>query len=184
MSNSISLFKDSFNGGTRGNRFIVYPEWPTGVNSSPDGRFKIVSTSIPVAQINSISVPYRGRLINYAGDRQYSPWTIGVYDDGNVNNLWNSFQKWKELMDGHYTHRVTTTGNNFTFNQYQKTWRLEQLDVNANQVMRRIILYRCWPSVVGEISLNMGESNFVAFNVTLTFDYFKIDAGLTETVTI
>ena len=57
MSNSISLFKDSFNGGTRGNRFLVYPEWPTGVNSSPDARFKIVSTSIPVAQINSISVP-------------------------------------------------------------------------------------------------------------------------------
>lgn len=184
MDNSISVFKDNFNGGTRANRFLVYPQWPTNVAADPKASFKIVSATVPVAQINAISIPYRGRLINFAGDRQYTPWTIGVYDDGNVNNLWNSFQKWKELMDGHYTHRVTTTNNDFTYNQYQKTWTLEQLDINANQVIRRIILYRCWPSVIGEISLNMGESNFVAFNVTLTYDNFKIDRGLTETVTV
>jgi hypothetical protein len=57
---------------------------------------------------------------------------------------------------------------------------MEQLSLNGNKVLRRIILYKCWPSVVGEISLNMGESNFVAFNVSLTFDYMKIDVGLND----
>jgi len=173
MSNSISLFKDNFNGGTRSNRFVVNPIWPQGVSvSSDDSTFKIVSASLPVVQINSISVPYRGRLINFAGDRQYSPWVVGVYDDGNAQNLWSAFQKWKELIDGHYTHKVT--GNNYNYSRYQTTWEVRHLDVNGEDTLRRISLYKCWPSVVGEINLNMGESNFVAFSVTLTFDNIKI----------
>lgn len=179
ISNSIVDFKNEFNGGTRSNRFIVRPIWPAGSNSNlTEAQFKIVSASLPAVQINSISVPYRGRLINFAGDRQYTPWTVGVYDDSNVNNLWTAFQKWKENMDGHLTHKVTN--NNFTYSNYQTTWTMEQLSLNGNKVLRRIILYKCWPSVIGEISLNMGESNFVAFNVTLTFDYLKIDVGLTD----
>lgn len=182
--NTITAFKDAFNGGTRANRFRVYGDWPANMGFTPttnDTNFKIVSASLPVAQINSISIPYRGRMINFAGDRQYTPWTIGIYDDGNTNNLWRSFQRWKEMMDGHKTHTVITQNNNFSYSQYQKTWTLEQLGINGgNDVIRRIYLYKCWPSVVGEINLNLGESNFVAFNVQLTFDYFKIQTGLTR----
>jgi hypothetical protein len=174
MTNSISLFKDNFNGGTRSNRFVVRPVWPQGIFvGANDPKIKIVSASLPVVQINSISIPYRGRLINFAGDRQYSPWVIGIYDDGNAQNLWKAFHKWKELMDGHYTH--TVTGNDFNYTRYQTTWEVEHLDVNGeNSLNRRISLYKCWPSVVGEINLNMGESNFVAFSVTLTFDNIRI----------
>lgn len=176
MSNSITAFKDSFNGGTRSNRFVVLPEWPAGMGGNdPDAGFKIVSASLPVVQINTISIPYRGRLINFAGDRQYSPWVIGIYDDNNTRSLWSSFQRWKELMDGHISHKVTTSGRDFTYRQYQKTWKVKQLDINNNEVIRNITLYKCWPSVVGEIRLDMGESNFVAFNVTLTFDNIRID---------
>ena len=177
--NSISLFKQNFNGGTRSNRFEVIPDWPSNISPpSSDATFKIVSASLPVVQINSISVPYRGRLINFAGDRQYSPWTIGIYDDNNVNGLWKAFQQWKENMDGHYTHKVKTTNNDFSYKQYQKTWVIRQLSLNGNSTLRQISLYKCWPSVVGEINLNMAESNFVAFNVTLTFDNMQIDTGL------
>jgi hypothetical protein len=173
MNNSISVFKDNFNGGTRSNRFRVKPVWPQGVSvNTNDATFKIISASLPVVQINSISVPYRGRLVNFAGDRQYSPWVVGIYDDGNTQNLWSAFQKWKELMDGNFTHKVT--GNDFSYSRYQTTWEIQHLDVNGDDPIRRISLYKCWPSVVGEINLNMGESNFVAFSVTLTFDNIKI----------
>jgi hypothetical protein len=177
--NSISFFKDNFNGGTRANRFIVTPEWPTGISvNSNDSTFKIISASLPLVQINTISIPYRGRLLNVAGDRQYSPWTIGVYDDNNTQGVWQAFQRWKERMDGHYTHKVDTTNRDYSYRQYQKTWKIQQLDINNSDILRTIILYKCWPSVIGEINLNMGESNFVAFNVTLTFDYINISEGL------
>lgn len=173
MSNSITTFKTSFNGGTRANRFIVRPVWPSGVQYTPtDSTFKMVSTTLPTATINTITVPYRGRMINFAGDRMYNPWSVGVYDDGNSQNLWQAFQKWKELLDGHYNHLVAN--NDYAYTTLQTTWTVEQLDINNSKVLRRIILYKCWPSVIGEFSLNMGENTFVSFPVTLTFDYFTI----------
>jgi hypothetical protein len=174
MSNSIIDFKNNFNGGTRAHRFIVYPSWPSGISVPiTDAQFKIVSASLPMATVNSISIPYRGRLINFAGDRQYSPWVVGVYDDGNSQNIWTALQRWKEALDGHWTHRVAN--NDFAYRTLQTTWRIDQLDVNANQVLRRIFLYKCWPSVIGEIGLNMGENDFVSFSATLTFDNIKIE---------
>lgn len=174
MTNSIINFKNSFNGGSRANRFIVYPSWPTGVNvQTKDPTFKIVSASLPTLTVNSISLPYRGRLINFAGDRQYSPWVIGVYDDNNSRNLWSAFHRWKEFLDGHLTHKVAN--NNYSYNTLQRTWRVEQLNTNGTDSIRSITLYKCWPSVVGEIGLNMGENNLVSFQVTLTFDHLKID---------
>lgn len=174
--NSIIAFKKAFNGGTRSNRFEVVSTtgWPNGVSvNSQNTKFKLFSTVMPSAELGTIQVGYRGRAYSLAGDRQYSTWPVSIYDDSDSQNLWKAFQRWKELMDGHYTH--TVTGNDFNYSRYQTTWEVEHLDVNGdNSLNRRISLYKCWPSVVGEINLNMGESNFVAFSVTLTFDNIRI----------
>lgn len=172
-SNSIIAFKNGFNGGTRANRFIVKPDWPNKVSvPSVDSDFKMVSASLPAVQINTISVPYRGRMITFPGDRQYSTWAIGVYDDNNTNNIWRGLHKWGELMDGHFTHLVDD--DDFSYSDLQTTWNIRQLDLNGN-VLKTITLYKCWPSVVGELNLNMGEAGFVGFSATLTFDYITID---------
>jgi len=172
FNNSIISFKDGFNGGTRANRFRVTPQWPSGISvTDEDPTFKIVSASIPAVQVNTISVPYRGRQITFAGDRQYSTWTVGIYDDNNTNNLWTGLHKWGEFMDGHLTHLVKN--DNFSYSQFQTTWKVEQLSLNGD-VLKTITLFKCWPSVVGQIGLDMGEVGFVGFSATLTFDYMRI----------
>jgi hypothetical protein len=174
MTNTISDFKNNFNGGTRLNRFIVTPQWPSGVSPpQTDSTFKIISASLPSVTVNTIAIPYRGRLVNFAGDRQYSPWVIGVYDDGNSQNLWAAFQRWKEFLDGHWTHEVKNA--DYSYRNLQTTWKVQHLDVNNNQILRTIYLYKCWPSVVSEIMLDMGQQEFVSFSVTLTYDNIKID---------
>lgn len=174
MTNSIINFRNNFNGGTRANRFTVFPTWPSTVSiGANDNYFKIVSASLPTLTINSISVPYRGRMLNFAGDRQYSPWVVGVYDDANSKNIWSALHKWKDLLDGHYTH--TVANNDFGYQNLQTTWRIQQYDVNGVTPIRDITLYKCWPSVIGEIGLNMGENNLVSFPVTLTFDNIIIN---------
>lgn len=172
--NSITNFKTGFNGGTRANRFRVYPTWPASITTKPDqddASFKMVSASLPATQINTIVVPYRGRQITYAGDRMYSTWAVGIYDDGNTRNIWKGLHQWAENMDGHYTHEVLN--KDFSYKTLQTTWRIEQLDPNGG-VLKTIYLEKCWPSVVGEINLNMGEVGFVGFSTTLTFDYLRI----------
>jgi len=127
---------------------------------------------LPTLTVNSISLPYRGRLLNFAGDRQYSPWVVGVYDDGNAANIWTALHKWKEALDGHYTHEVQN--RDFSYRSLQTTWTVVQYNINGTTPIRRIHLYRCWPSVIGEIGLNMADNNFVSFPVTLTFDNIDI----------
>jgi hypothetical protein len=173
-NNSIINFKTGFNGGTRANRFRVYPTWPnlgSLVPEQEDASFKIVSASLPATQINTIVVPYRGRQITFPGDRMYSTWAIGIYDDGNTKTLWKGLHKWAEEMDGHLTH--TVANNDYSYKTWQTTWRVEQLNPNGG-VLKTIFLEKCWPSVIGEINLNMAEVGFVGFSATLTFDFLRI----------
>jgi len=175
-TNSITNFKSGFNGGTRANRYTVdiIGGWP-GLPPDPyDTQFKIVATQFPLAVVSTITVPYRGRPVNYAGDRQYSPWSVTVYDDSNNNTLWRSFNYWKELLDGHKTH----TTNDVTYQSLQKTWRITQYDINGSDILRQIELRKCWPSVIGQIDLNMGSSDLVTFTVQMIFDKIKYIQGI------
>lgn len=173
--NSITNFKQGFGGGTRANRFEVsmvdgWPGMPPDIN---DTKFKIVSSQFPTSQINSIVIPYRGRPVNYAGDRQYSPWTVTVYDDSNTNSLWRAFNRWKELLDGHKTH----TTQDYTYRSLQKTWEIYQYDVNGTTI-RHIQLQNCWPSFISQIDLNMGSTDLVSFTVQMVFDKINFRKGI------
>lgn len=172
MSNNISQFKTNFKGGTRSNRFKVSCNWPTAVQGNNDHlEFNVSATSMPVSQVGTVLVPYRGRPVIYAGDRQYSPWSITVYDDGVQGHLWKTFHKWAELIDGHLTHQKNN--NDFSYSDLQTSFTLEQYDTNGNTI-RMVHLTNAWPLSVSQIDLNMGSVDQVQFIVQLVFDRINI----------
>lgn len=188
--NSLNTFKTKFKGGTRANRFVVDSAFPSGIepigpSSLKTGQITISSASLPKSDVGVIGVPFRGRMAYYAGDRQYSVWPIKIYDDNN-NVMWRAFQRWKEAMDGHITHKVKDF--DFSYTGLQKDWLISQTDLNGgglatgssttSAAYRQIKLIRCWPSEVGGINFDLGSSDFVTFDVTLTFDYIQIIKGL------
>lgn len=171
-NNSIIDFKNGFNGGTRANRFIVYGGWPSGLGvSNADLKIKIFASSLPRAEVGTIAIPYRGRAYYLPGDRQYSVWSVDVYDDSGSNSIWRAFNLWKEKMDSHEKH--TVANNDYGYSTLQKNWRIQQLDLN-NNVLKTINLYRCWPSEISAMTLDMGSTEPGTFRVTLTFDYLTI----------
>lgn len=194
--NSIETFKAAFGGGTRANRFEVtngFPtlsaaDWPVKDIIIPDNetKFKIFATSLPKAELGTIMVPYRGRLLNFAGDRTYGSWAVTVYDDNNNNSLWKAFNLWKEYLDGHRTH--TVANNDFSYKSLQTTWTLNQLDLNgsasapppapATAPIRTIQLKNCWPSQIGSLDLDMAKADQCIFNVVMVFDWFEITKGI------
>lgn len=172
--NSIKFFKNNFNGGTRANRFIVSGFWPSEVaapSNDNDLKIKIFASSMPKSEVGTIAIPYRGRAYYLPGDRQYSVWSVDVYDDTGNNNIWRAFNKWKELMDSHENH--TVAGDDFTYDSLQKTWNIKQLDLDE-KVIRTITLYKCWPSEISSLTFDMGSTEPTTFRVTLTFDHFTI----------
>jgi hypothetical protein len=177
-NNSLNQFKAAFSGGTRANRFQVFPNFPSAVtlpsSTITKSSFTISSASLPKADVGVIGVPFRGRMAYFAGDRQYSVWPIKIYDD-NDNALWKAFQSWKEQLDGHLTHQVAN--GDFSYTSLQTDFYVQQLKTNG-ELLREIRLIRCWPSEVGGINFDLGSSEFVTFDVTLTFDNIEITQGI------
>lgn len=177
--NTVQKFKENFNGGTRANRFEVISTsgWPGGVNlDKSETKFKIISATLPEATLGTIVVGYRGRNLHLGGDRAYKTWNISLYDDNNTNNLWRAFQKWKELLDSHTTHKVYN--KDFAYKNLKKTWIINQLNINGDTSIRSIVLHSCWPISVGALNMSMKEVNLATFSVSLQFDYFEIKKGL------
>ena len=65
-------------GGARGNLFQV--TFTNPVNGQADLKVPLMvrAAEIPAADIGTISVPYFGRTVKYAGDRTYGPWTVAI----------------------------------------------------------------------------------------------------------
>lgn len=188
MSNKIGDFKDNFKGGTRANRFSVAFTWPTVITIAPDTTvYHILAAKLPESDLGSISVPYRGRVAHYAGDRDYKPWTVTVVDDTGDNAAWKAFHAWSNLLSKHYTntsadqtYAAGTLLTDITFKQLNlKGVEGTVTDSSTDNILRTFTLKHAWPSEVGQIGLDMGEGgNLVTFTVTFTYDYYTINTGL------
>ena len=185
MSQTISNFKDGFNGGTRANRFVVGLDVPTGVDAPNTTWYHVIAAKLPESELGSISVPYRGRIAHFAGDRDYKPWTVVVLDDTGSTKLWHTFQQWSSLLSNHATNQVDDKTYKAGVNL--KTIKFKQLHdptTGAAQsepfdVVREVELYHAWPSEVGQIGFDMGEGgSLISFPVTFTYDYYKITTGI------
>jgi hypothetical protein len=152
---------------------------PVSVGAN-ETKFKIFATSMPKAELGTIQVPYRGRLLNFAGDRSYGNWAVSIYDDNNTNNLWKAFNTWKELLDGHLTHQVANS--DFDYSTLQRDWTVKQLPLNGQPSgttpLRQITLKNCWPSQISSMDFDMAKADQTIFNVVLTFDWYSIDTGI------
>lgn len=185
---TISNFKDGFLGGTRANRFNVKIDWPIAVVNTPNTTiYHITAAKLPEAELGSISIPYRGRVAHYAGDRDYKPWTVTVIDDSGSNASWQAFHQWANLLSSHVTNTTTdlTYANNnllkqITFNQLNDPSGGGSTNTDTGHgEIRTITLNHAWPSEVGQIGLDMGEGgSLISFSVTFTYDYYEIVRGL------
>jgi hypothetical protein len=185
--NTISDFKDGFKGGTRANRFNVIIDWPAGIDNAPaTSVYHATAAKLPEAELGSISIPYRGRVAHYAGDRDYKPWTVTFIDDTGTNASWLAFQQWADLLSSHTKNTVDDTtyenGTNLkeiTFNQLRDPSSGGGATTTGHTNLRTINLKHAWPSEVGQIGLDMGEGgSLVSFSVTFVYDYYDITEGI------
>ena len=63
-------------GGPRANRYRVFIP-----RSGEKIEFLCTAAQIPAANVNVISVPFRGQNLKLAGDRTFDDWTITVIND-------------------------------------------------------------------------------------------------------
>ena len=80
----MTLGVDSFKaklvgGGARTNLFKATVNFPSGVQGDVElSSFMIKAAQLPASIIAPVTVPFRGRQLQVAGDRTFEPWTITV----------------------------------------------------------------------------------------------------------
>lgn len=170
MSNLVGFKASLLTGGVRQNQFSVsldFPGFVTGAAAaSALGQFHVKAASLPASTVAPIPVYYMGRAINVAGEREFQPWTVMVYNE--------NFQVRDALM--RWSHGINNISNNTGIIQpaaYQRPITVSQLDRNGT-ILKTVTMVDAMPVEVGGIELDWEANNVIEmFPVTFYYNYFE-----------
>ena len=165
---SFSRFKEELRGVARGNQFRIDLSLPQQIRQFvPDAlaaeesiSFKAKSASIPALDLNTITIPFRGRSCKIAGDRELQPWTASIYlTDGFPERKF--FETWQDSILG-----VRDASRNPNADlDYTADAQIHQLDQNGNE--RATYTFEgIWPQSIGEVSLDWENGELLTFDCT------------------
>lgn len=168
---NISDFKAKLSGGgARNNQFKVICPFPgfTQVGGEiEEFSFLCDSAALPGMKVGVITIPFRGREIKIAGDRQFDTWTTGVLNDTNFK-LRNAFERWQNGINN------MSDGEGLTNPaDYQVDIFVDQLDRNG-ATLKSYTLRGCYPESIADIELTYGQAtNIESFNVVWQYQFFE-----------
>lgn len=157
MSNtSIHDFKSKLiGGGARNNLFKVTCTFPAFAGGDTElASFMIKAASLPPSVIAPITVSFRGRQMQVAGDRVFQPWGITVINDNDMK-LRSAFERW---MNGINAHDANTGLLNPS--DYSADLEVAQLDKQGNAV-KTYKIRGAFPSAVSAIDLSYDAQNTI-----------------------
>lgn len=160
-------------GGARNNLFKVTCNFPTYARGNVElASFMIKSAQLPSSIITPITIPFRGRQLQIAGDRQFEAWGISVINDTGME-IRNSFERW---MSGINANAINTGRSNPA--DYTVDMAVEQLN-KAGDVTKRYDLRGVFPSAISAIDLSFDSENTVEeFSVELQMLYWESEQSV------
>jgi len=167
---SIDNFKANLTGGgARANQFrITFTTAPLAPITIPSSsQFLCKAAALPGQTITEIAVPFRGRNLYLAGDREFETWETTVINDTDFN-IRNAMERWLNAIND----TVTNTGLS-NVADYTADLTVEQLD-RDDTVLKSYILRNCQPTGTGAIELSYETANAIEeFSVTWRYSHFE-----------
>jgi hypothetical protein len=158
-------------GGARPTQFEVYIFPPFGSNASKNVQFLCRATQIPPAPIDPIPVPYFGRKIKIAGDREFPDWTVTILNDEDFA---------VRVMMESWSNRINTMVSNVMDPAmfpmvYKSTAKVLQYGKRGD-VIRAYDFHGIFPVNVDAIPLDWDQTNTIEqFDVTFAYDFWTPD---------
>lgn len=194
-SGSDGRFLDNFKGrlsggGVRPNLFEISLDFPKAAIPTSAAKkdlsdrmtFLVKATSLPASTITPIPVPFRGRVLQIAGDRTFDPWQITVINDEDFM-IRSAFERWMNYINKHSDNsgRVDPA-------DYQRDAFVHQLGrartTNATQSrddiprLRSYKMYGVFPTNISAIPLAYDANNQIEeFTVDLQLQWWDAYTG-------
>ena len=157
-------------GGARPNQFRVTLSFPSyvggGIVAGQQAQFLCKSATLPASTVENIGILYRGRPVNFAGERTFQPWTVTIYNDTSFN-IRNAFEQWQAGIQNY----SNTTGRTNP-RDYQVDVQVHQLDRSGNDI-KAYNFKDAYPLSIGAIGLDFEQQNQIeTFDVEFQYNYF------------
>jgi hypothetical protein len=169
---SINDFKANLiGGGARANQFRVTITPPPGIAIGLDVRrtsFMCKGTNLPAQELTPIEVPFRGRKIYIAGDREFSEtWTTTFINDTDFM-IRNALERWSNGIND----LALNTGV-IDPADYQTDLTVEQLD-RDDTILKTYIFRSAWPVSITAIELTSEAADALEeFECTWRYQHFE-----------
>lgn len=170
MANIADFKAQMIGGGARPNQFrveLAFPSYVTlGIIAGQRAQFLCKAAQLPASTVENLPILYRGRPVNFAGERNFQPWTISVYNDTTFN-IRNAFEAWQNGIQNY----SATTGR-VNPRDYQVDLNVHQLDRNGG-IIKSYKFVDAYPTAISAIGLDYEQQNAIEqFDVEFTYNYF------------
>ena len=173
---NIAYFKaQMIGGGARPNQFRVDLTFPSyvglGAIAGQRAQFLCKAAQLPASTIETLPVLYRGRPVNFAGERTFQPWTVTIYNDTTFG-IRNALEQWQSGIQNY-----NTTDGRTNPSDYQVDLTVTQLDRSGAEI-KSYKFVDAMPTLIGAVALDYEQQNAIEmFDVEFTYNFFTSDTG-------
>lgn len=173
MAFSINEFKSQLvGGGARGALFQVQITNPILGVADFKIPFMVKAAELPESTTGVIPVPYFGRLVKYAGDRQFAPWTVTVINDEDFA-VRNAMEAWSNAINSHITNFRSSPFD------YKAQAQVTQFAKDGT-TLREYTFEGLFPTTISPIALAWQDQDTIEeFTVTFEYDLWRVSGGIT-----
>jgi hypothetical protein len=142
-----------------------------GVVAGQRAQFLCKAAQLPASTIETLPVLYRGRPVNFAGERSFTPWGIQVYNDSTFS-IRNALEIWSDGVLNH-----GQTNGRVNPRDYQVDLLVHQLDRNG-AIVKSYKFHDAYPTTIGAITVDYDTVNTMEiFDVEFTYNYWTSDTS-------
>jgi len=175
MANIADFKAQMIGGGARPNQFRVELSFPTfvtlGVVAGQRAQFLCKAAQLPASTIETLPVLYRGRPVNFAGERTFQPWTVTIYNDTTFG-IRNALEQWQSGIQNY-----NTTNGRVNPTDYQVDLNVHQLDRNG-AIIKSYTFVDAFPTTISAVGLDYEQQNAIEqFDVEFQYNFFTSATG-------
>ena len=172
-------------GGARPTNFMVTLSFPGLIDipgSSQKAAMLCRASKLPESQIQEVPIPYFGRTIKLAGNRQYDDWEVVIMNDEDFL-LRNAFEAWHNAINTTISNRLdpgVAAISPALGNSYKSTALVTQFsktgpgDIDGDGAIKTYKFEGIFPIAVSDIPLDWQDINSIeTFTVRFAYDWYE-----------
>ena len=175
MANIADFKSQMIGGGARPNQFraeLTFPSFVTlGAVAGQRAQFLCKAAQLPASSIETIPVLFKGRPVNFAGERTFAPWTVTIYNDTTFG-IRNALEQWQSGIQNY-----DTTSGRTNPTDYQVDLQVHQLD-RSGSIIKTYKFVDAFPTNISAIGLDYEQQNAIEqFDVEFQYNFFTSATG-------